>query len=495
MNHKNHCKPLLDYQKQTMYYEQIQQQLSWDKETFLPQQAINQRKESLALIKTTIHERNQSKELGELIEQAESSQQPTHEEQRQIELIKKKHQQSMAIPKDLAKALSQASTDCCYTWSHARDNAELRSVYLDQLNTVIQLTQAKAQALQAYIPKACLYDQCLNQYEDGCDTKTLDDLFLPLKDASMSISTGVMIDDKKTCIPGNFNETQQMAFCEHLAKQVGYDMKRGRLDRSAHPFTIGHANDVRITTRFSPDNLLPGIYSTLHEVGHALYEQNINPAYYGSCLGQGVSMGIHESQSRLLENQIGRSRAFCEYLSKQASEFFPDLKINGETWYQAANQVTPNLIRTESDECQYNCHIILRYELEKALIQGDLSTTDIEYAWNGLVDQYFQQKNIDPKDGFCQDIHWSMGHFGYFPTYALGNIYGAMFFETIQQSNDQLESELAAGDVSTVTGCLKQHIHTHGSLYTPKTLCQRIGVETISTQPLINYLQTKYKTT
>ena len=302
--------------------------------------------------------------------------------------------------------------------------------------------------------------------------------------------------DSGTEIPilnGQFSHAQQTMIARELATAFGYDWSRGRLDFSVHPFSSGNFNDVRITTRVSEQDPFNCFYSTIHEVGHATYEQGIDQSMGLTMLGRGASMGVHESQSRILENQLGRSRAFTWFLFKRMCDVFGDFGIqDADTFYRVVNKMNRGFIRTEADEVQYNLHVSLRFDLERQLITGDLEVANLEEAWNERFLSDFGYAVDKPSNGVLQDVHWSVGLFGYFPTYSLGNIYAGELYEKLSDDVPMLQEELAQGDTKAALVWLGEHIHRHGSLYEPRdTIKQAVGHRPTSA-PLLAYLNTKF---
>lgn len=286
-----------------------------------------------------------------------------------------------------------------------------------------------------------------------------------------------------------------MKLSRHLARTFGYDMQRGRVDKAVHPFSSGSGNDVRITTRTNPVDPFNCFYSTIHEVGHAAYEQNIDQAYLLTPLGQGVSMGVHESQSRIYENQIGRSRAFTGWLFGQMKDTFGDFGIaDADAFYACVNSVNNGYIRTEADELQYNLHVLLRFDLERALMSGDLAVADLEAAWNDRFKADFGYAVDKASNGVLQDVHWSVGLFGYFPTYSLGNVYAGCLHQTLRTAVPDLDDHLAQGNTEPATSWLRDNVQVNGGLYEPRvTITMASGMEP-SEAPLLDYLRDKFST-
>jgi carboxypeptidase Taq len=294
-------------------------------------------------------------------------------------------------------------------------------------------------------------------------------------------------------LEGLFDEEAQLRLSVLLAKTFGYDFDRGRVDKAVHPFSSGSGQDVRITTRTNPKDPFNCFYSTIHEVGHGCYEQNIDPKYLLTSIGQGASMGVHESQSRIYENQLGRSRAFSEFLFGHMKQSFSDFGIQTpDAFYKAVNSVGNGFIRTEADEVQYNLHVLLRFDLERALVSGDLQVKDLETAWNDRFYSDFGYQVNCASQGCLQDVHWSVGLFGYFPTYSLGNVYAGCLYETLRKNCSTLDNDLRVGNLSPATDWLRDSLQCHGALKLPrKTISDACGFEP-SEEPLLAYLQGKF---
>jgi carboxypeptidase Taq len=294
-------------------------------------------------------------------------------------------------------------------------------------------------------------------------------------------------------LQGHFPKAQQLALAQEIARAFGYDMDRGRIDEAVHPFSSGSFNDVRITTRVDESEPLGCLYSTIHEVGHAGYEQNIDQSYGLTVLGQGVSMGVHESQSRIYENQLGRSPAFCAWLYGRMRDRFGPLSVAGpDEFARAVNGVAAGYIRTEADEVHYNLHIMLRFDLERALIRGDLALADMEAAWNDRFKADFGIAVTRPSQGMLQDVHWPVGLFGYFPTYSLGNVYAGCLHAALRADVSGLDGDLAKGDTTRALGWLRDKVQTHGGLRPPRDTIEQATGAPITEAPLLDYLETKY---
>jgi carboxypeptidase Taq len=338
-----------------------------------------------------------------------------------------------------------------------------------------------------------VYDAMLQDYEPGTSASEIVAMFGALRPELTELRTAVLEAEAPKKLSGSFDETAQMRLARKLAKAFGYDMHYGRVDKAVHPFSSGSGLDVRITTRTNPDDPFNCVYSTIHEVGHAAYEQNIDKDYLLTPLGQGVSMGVHESQSRIYENQIGRSRAFTGWLYREMRDVFGDFGIGDEdAFYAAVNRVSNGYIRTEADELQYNLHILMRFDLERALMSGDLQVADLEAAWNDRFLDDFGFPVDKPSHGVLQDVHWSVGLFGYFPTYSLGNVYAGCLYEAMRAALPDLDSQLAQGDTSGATNWLRENVQRFGGLYEPRVVIARARGAEPSEAPLLAYLKAKF---
>ena len=318
-------------------------------------------------------------------------------------------------------------------------------------------------------------------------------MFSALRPRLVALRAAVLDQPKPMGLSGTFDEAAQLALSTKLALAFGYDMNKGRIDKAVHPFSSGSGIDVRITTRTNPADPFNCFYSTIHEVGHACYEQNIDEAYLLTPLGGGVSMGVHESQSRIYENQIGRSRAFTGWLYGQMRDSFGDFGIaNEDTFYACVNRVNDGFIRTEADELQYNLHVLMRFDLERALISGDLAVKDLEAAWNDRFKADFGNAVDKPSNGVLQDVHWSEGLMGYFPTYTLGNVFAGCLNEAMRGAVPTLDADLAKGDTSKAVAWLRDNVQCSGGLYEPKDVITRACGFVPSEGPLLNYLEAKF---
>ena len=418
---------LMAFQRDTSALAQIAGRLGWDQETMMPRGAAAQRGIEMAAIEAVLHARRSDPRVGAWLDAAE----PTDAvAAAQLREIRRAFDRATKVPGDLARRIAQVTSEAQGHWAQARADENVPA-FLPVLEEVVALKREEGAALAA---GGDVYDAMLDDYEPGITGAEIAAMFGAMRPRLVALRAAVLERPAPRPIEGAFDDAAQMALSRELALAFGYDLTRGRIDKAVHPFSSGSGADVRITTRTAPLDPFNCFYSTIHEVGHAAYEQGIDPAYALTPLGQGVSMGVHESQSRIYENQLGRSRAFTSWLYGRMREVFGDFGIaDAEAFYAAVNRVHNGYIRTEADEVQYNLHIMLRFDLERALIAGDLRVADLEAAWNDRFAADFGYAVDKPSNGCLQDVHWSVGLFGYFPTYALGNLYAGCLHEALRR--------------------------------------------------------------
>ncbi len=474
--------------------------ISWDQETVMPEDAAVIRGEQLEALSGVIHEAKTSPQfkaaLSKLIdiETGKIVVDGLSKEQTAAVLVwRHDYRQEVALPKKFVEDFAKLTSQAIIAWGHAKkENAyQTFAPYLDR---IVAMNRQKADYLGF---KEHPYDALLDCFEPGMTTKQVDVLFTELKKFLIplikKISEKKLPDD--SFLYGKFPPAKQLAFGKTLLDGIGYEMSKGRLDLSAHPFSSAcHPTDSRITTRIHESSLMSNISAILHEGGHALYEMGLPVKHYGSPLAEALSLGIHESQSRFFETRIGLSKPFWEH-------FLPPLKktfkgkledVSLDKFYKAINRVEPSLIRIEADEVTYNLHIILRFELEKALIEGSLKVRDVPNAWNAKMKELLGVVPKNNSEGCLQDIHWSMGAFGYFPTYALGNIYASHLFLGFQNDNPDWEKKLANGNLLFIKEWLKKHVYDHGRQFNAEELLKNASKKTLSSKAYIQYITDKY---
>ncbi|MEX0340767.1 MAG: carboxypeptidase M32 [Arenibacterium sp.] len=477
---------LMAYARDTKALSQIAGRLGWDQETMMPRGAAAQRGAEMAAMEAVLHARRSSPEIGDLLAQAETSDAAG---QAQLREIRRAYDRACKVPAELASKLAQVTSEAQGKWADARKNEDT-AAFLPVLREVVGLKREEGAALAS---GGSIYDAMLEDYEPGTTGAEISEMFDAMRPRLVALRGAVLEKKGPAPLTGRFDEALQMALAEKVARAFGYDFTRGRLDKAVHPFSSGSGADVRITTRTSADDPFNCIYSTIHETGHAAYEQGVDQAYHLTPLGSGVSMGVHESQSRIYENQLGRSRAFTAWLFDEMRQTFGDFGCpNADAFYGTVNRVNKGYIRTEADEVQYNLHIMLRFDLERALMTGDLQVDDLEAAWNDRFRADFGYDVDKPSNGCLQDVHWSVGLFGYFPTYSLGNVYAGCLYAALRRDVLGLDGELAQGHTGSATAWLNDKVQRHGSLYTPRETIERASGSDVSEAPLLGYLEAKF---
>lgn len=480
---------LLDHLKTTAALEQVGGILEWDQEVMMPRKGNAQRSEQSAALESAIHARKTDPRQADWFDSIDEN---TLDAAGKANLTaaKRSFARATRIPADLATALARETSAAQMIWADARA-ANKFTDFAPTLEKVLNLRREEAACLAN---GGDLYDALLDDYEPGMKSAPLAELLGRLRPTLTELRS--KIADKGMAVPqvqGEYSDAVQMAVSHKLADVFGYDWDAGRLDLSIHPFSSGNNGDSRITTRVEADNVFNCYYSTIHEVGHSMYEQNMPLDLAMTPAGQYASMGVHESQSRMLENQIGRSRAFAEWMFGVMQSEMGDFGLkNPQELYQAANNVKTGFIRTEADEIHYNLHVLLRFELERAMIHDDLQVADLEATWNDTFKRDFGVDVPDAAHGVLQDVHWSIGLFGYFPTYSLGNIYAGELYQTMREATPTLDDDIAAGDTSKVMAWLRENIHQKAHLSSPEqTIMDAVG-HTPTEKPLLAYLDRKF---
>ncbi len=471
--------------------------LHWDLETKMPPRAAAARGAEIALLAGLIHEKFVSPEFEALVTglmaEAEAGK-LSEEDARIVRETFRDFSREKKLPKAFVEELARVTSEAHYVWVEARKKADFAH-FLPMLSRIIALKRKEADLI-GY--KDSPYDALLDGFEKGSTIKKLSPMFDELKQFLAPFIKKLMqapTQPRPELLNGRFDQEKQGAFGLAVVKKMGYDLDAGRIDESAHPFTIGlHPLDVRITTHFHDDNL-SSLSSTVHEAGHALYDQGLDARYFGTPLGEALSLGIHESQSRLWENIIGKGLPFWKYWYPRLQETFPKpfAAIALEDFYRAKNAVQLSLIRIEADEVTYNLHIVIRFEIEKALIEGSLAPEQLPNVWNEKVKQYLGITVPNDAVGVLQDVHWSQGMFGYFPTYTLGNLYSAQFYATAKRDLPRLEDEIAKGEYGHLLDWLRKNIHRHGRRYDQDELVKRVTGEALTARYFIDYLKAKYE--
>ena len=481
---------LIEYNKDTVALEHIAGRLGWDQETVMPSGSIADRSEEFAALEKTLHARRTSSELGELLSAA-AAEAPEGQDLRHMSLIQRDYDRTHRIPEDLAIAMARITPKAHKIWASAREDEDF-AAFASILSEVVDLSRQKGEAL-ADGSTLSAYDGLHQAFEPDSTAADIEAMFSSLRGPLVELRAAVLEQSPPSAIKGHFDKETQFLLSKKLAETFGYDFSRGRIDAAVHPFSSGSSADVRITTRAVEHDPMNCFYSTIHEVGHATYEQNIKPEFAFTAFGCGCSLGIHESQSRIYENQLGRSRGFTSYLYGLMKERFDDFGIpSKEEFYKAVNRVSDGYIRTEADELQYNLHVMLRFDLEKSLISGDLAVNDLEAAWNERFLADFGYPVDKPSNGVLQDVHWSEAMFGYFPTYSLGNVYAGCLYEALITELGDIEADLARGDLSRPLQWLSEHLQQFGRSRPAHELIETATGKAASVTPLVTYIQRKF---
>jgi carboxypeptidase Taq len=470
--------------------------LHWDLETYMPPGGSQGRGHQLGTLTSIAHKKFTSDEVGQLLEDLtpySNELDRDSDDARLIMVANRLYKKRSRIPASLMAEIARESATSHLVWVRAREAAQFDD-FRPALEKIISLKQQYADHFR---PFDHIYDPLLDDYEPGLKTADVQEIFSALRPKHVelvrAISGRPQVDD--AFLRQHFAESAQWDFGIEVISDYGYDWQRGRQDKAAHPFTqdVG-LGDVRITTRVLEDYFPSAFFSTTHESGHGLYVQGVDPNLGRTPLAKGASLAIHESQSRMYENLIGRSKAFWSHYYSRLQEFFPAQlgEVTLEDFYKAINKVEPSLIRVEADEATYNMHIMLRLELEIALIEGSLSVKDLPEAWNNGMQDYLGITPPNDALGVLQDVHWSQGYFGYFSTYALGNLIAAQLWECMREDIPDLDSQIQRGEFEQLTGWMVDKVHRHGAKFEPQELVQRITGSKIDQEPYMRYLTGKY---
>ena len=470
--------------------------LGWDAQVNMPAGGAEERGFQLGVLAELSHKRFVNDETHNLIVAAEAeaaSLDPDSIQARLVKYCRRDYDKATRVPAAKVAEFAQVTAVSQEAWARARSENNF-AAFLPHLERVIELRREYA---SYFAPYDHVYDPLLDDFERCMKTAEVQAIFNQLRPVQVELVHAIAArpEIENSFLYQNYPEQAQWDFGVEVATRMGYDWNRGRQDKSAHPFTTSFGlGDVRITTRFDTGYVGSALFSTMHEGGHALYEQGFDPALRGLPLADGASMAVHESQSRLWENLVGRSLAFWKFFYPRLKEYFPTqlANVDLQTFYRGINKVKPSYIRVESDEATYNLHIMLRLELEIALMEGSLKPADLPAAWNARFQEYLGLTPPTDKVGVLQDVHWSHGLIGYFPTYALGNLVSCQLWEVIQQAIPDLESQIEHGELGTLLAWLRQNVHTHGSMFEPQELVQKITGSRIDPQPYMRYLKTKF---
>ncbi len=472
--------------------------LYWDQHTYMPPAGTAHRADQLGLLSRLTHEMFTDPHIDELlatVEQSDLVKDPETPEAANIRELRYQYDKQTKLPKELVEEITRTTSIAQQEWAEARRKSDFK-VFLPWLEKILNLARQKA---DAYGYEGEPYNALLDDYEPGVTVDDIDEVFKNLREELVTLLKKIQDAPKKpdvSIVEREYNIEKQRIFGEMVAAAIGYDFKAGRLDTTVHPFCTGIGpGDTRILTRYNPHRLNDGLFGTMHEAGHGLYEMGLpKDKYFGLPMGESVSLGIHESQSRLWENQVGRSRSFWQYFFPQAQRLFREslAGVKLDDFYAAVNDVRPSYIRVEADEATYNLHILLRFELERALLTGDLRPAEASAEWNSRFKKYFGIEVDKDANGCLQDVHWSAGLIGYFPTYTLGNLYAAQFFTKAKEDLPDLYEQFERGCFDHLRDWLRTHIHQQGQRYRAAKLCEKVTGRPLSHKPLMDYMNAKF---
>ncbi|WP_226680169.1 carboxypeptidase M32 [Sutcliffiella horikoshii] len=479
------------------HYNDVLGLLSWDSKTKAPKKGRSLFGKARGTLSTEAFKLEISEEMGELLtflteekvwEQLDEATRACVSERKQ------NYDKSIKIPADEYQEYVILVNDANEAWEDAREKNDFAS-YAPVLEKVLAF---KKKFGEYYGYEGHPYNAMLNEFEPGLTVEKLDPLFKELREKSVELLNKIKASEsqpREDIFAQEYDIEAQKKFNQYILPLIGFDMDGGRLDETVHPFASSvNTGDVRITTRYLKDNVRSAIFGTIHEAGHGMYEQGVNPAFEGRVIRRGTSFGIHESQSRFLENMVGRSKEFWTYFYKDLQDHFPHQlqNVSLEDFYAATNRVDPSFIRVEADELTYNLHIMIRYEIEKGLFAGEYEVKDLPKVWNEKIEEYLGITPPTDTLGVLQDVHWSFGGFGYFPSYSLGNLYAAQILYTFIKEMPDFYDKIEQGDFMAIRGWLRENIHQYGKLYSPNELIVKVTGEELDAKYLVRYLEEKY---
>jgi len=470
--------------------------LGWDQQTYMPAKGAEERSEQLATLSKIVHIKSTSDEVGKALDELlvyAGTLDADSDDARLIRRSKIEYDKATRVTTEWVADYARVTALAQEKWVQAKTQADF-SIFQPMLERIVELRRQYAEFFKPYDH---VYDPLLDDFEPGLKTAEVKDIFNRLRPQQVELIRAIgsrpQVDDSFLTL--KYEDQKQWDFGVDVITRFGYDWEAGRQDRSPHPFTTSFGiGDVRITTRVIENLMASAMFSTMHEAGHGMYQQGLDKKHSRTILANGASMAIHESQSRLWENLVGRSRAFWRFFYPKLQATFPTQlgNVSMESFYKAINKVQPSFIRTESDEATYNLHVMLRLELEIALMEGKLAVADLPQAWNARMQEYLGVTPSNDREGVLQDVHWSGGMIGYFPTYALGNLVSVQLWEVINKDIPDLEAQIEQGQFGKLLEWLREKVHRHGAKYDPQDLVQRVTGSKIDPQPYVGYLKKKY---
>ncbi|MFN2490446.1 MAG: carboxypeptidase M32 [Actinomycetota bacterium] len=467
--------------------------LHWDQQVMMPPEGAPARARVVATLESAAHRLLTAPEIGDLLRELASDDSLDDVQRASVRVLERDHGQATKVPEELVRDLAKVRGLAYQAWTVARPASDF-SILEPHLRSLIELKKHEADALGWDEER---YDALLDLWEPHAKTSETAAMFDELVRGLKPITDAALEPDHERApfLYASYDDAKQHSFCRWLVEQLGFDVARGRLDSSPHPFTIqiGPA-DVRQTTRTETTGVLGSIYAAIHETGHALYEQGIPAGLLGLPVGRVPSLGMHESQSRLWENQIGRSRAFTDFLLPHLKDRFPEeiAMTTPQEFYRGVNHVQRTLIRVSADELTYNLHVALRFKLELALFRDELEVSELPGAWNDATEEYLGIRPENDSEGVLQDMHWSIGAMGYFPTYTIGNLYAAAIDRRARAELDTLDGDIRSGDMRPLLEWLRENIHRHGYVFEARELMEDVTGASVDARPLLTYLEDKY---
>ncbi|WP_411967808.1 carboxypeptidase M32 [Haloferax sp. YSSS75] len=465
--------------------------LSWDQQVMMPDAGTPARSQQLSALSALSHELLTDDEFGELLDAAEADD-PTDEQADVLRELRRDYERAVRVPNELVEQISAASSEAIPAWKQAKAEDDFET-FAPHLEKHVELKRQYAEHID---PDRDPYEVLFEDYEPCLPLEQAEEILAEVREVLVEMIAEVRESDVELAVDafeGEFPADEQEELVRDALSALGYPWDRGRLDTAPHPFSSGTQFDARVTTRYDESDPLGSLFSTIHEFGHALYTLGLADEHYGSPLGEDRNLSVHESQSRLWENHVGRSRAFWQHFLPTFTEHFPEVDASVEEAYEAANQVyEDNLIRVEADELTYHLHIVIRFELERALVSGDLAVEDVPEAWNDKYEEYLGIRPETDSEGCLQDIHWAYGNFGYFPTYSLGSIMSAQLFAAAEDDIENLDEKIADGEFADLRDWLRENVHQHGRRYETNELVRRATGADFTADDFLDYVQSKY---
>jgi carboxypeptidase Taq len=465
--------------------------LNWDQEVMMPEDGTPARSAQLSALSATSHELLTEEEMGDALDDAESAD-LTGEQAAAVHEIRRQYERATRVPTDLVEEISRTTSEALPVWKEARAEDDF-SKFAPILEDLLDLKREYAEHIDSSRPP---YEVLFEDYEPYLGLDTAERILERLREKLVPLIDEVSESDVELARPftGTFDANTQEALTRDALDTLGYDWDRGRLDTAPHPFSMGTQFDARVTTRYDEKDMLGALTSTIHEFGHATYTLGLLDEEYGTPLGENRNLSVHESQSRLWENHVGRSQPFWTHFLPTVKDRFSGLDdVTAREAYEAANRVyDDNLIRVEADELTYHMHIVLRFEIERELIEGDLDVGDVPQVWNDKMEEYLGVRPDTDADGCLQDIHWSHGTFGYFPTYSLGSVLAAQLYAAAEDDIADLDSEIEAGEFGSLHDWLTENVHRHGQRYTTPDLIEEATGEAFTADYFLDHVNEKY---